>query len=467
MVNKNKAASRRKKGGDDDANDEVDVLSEDHTIADSFTAFADDNQNANVEDLLSTGSLGSAANAAASASNRHTHLVEALKLAEEVVSEKRSARREASLRKIFKALTQYATGTASAQTLETYLDDIIAAASHGIRVGDPAEQYAACRVLEALGVVLGGNHDDYCEQLQPPLTTLVMATGRSTMVRSAALKALSLINFICSTDDVSTERLLDLCEQVAAKTWRGQDVPVLLRAAALDCWALLATTIHELYISGADDVSTGRGLVLLPLLQTCLTKEANMDLKSAAGQALALIHECRLVLGSEQDKFAKGSWEGSQYEDIMADLQQRVSELSTESAHHMSKQAKKEQRSTFRDFRATIVDDENPDETVSFRGGSFTLNSWRELIPLTFARHCLQGGFQIQLLTNPTLQSIFGADADALNSMAGMSQLEKRLLLSKTSEVYKNADLQLNKDRKKRNNVKNHFLTADSENLYA
>jgi hypothetical protein len=70
-------------------------------------------------------------------------------------------------------------------------------------------------------------------------------------------------------------------------------------------------------------------------------------------------------------------------------------------------------------------------------------------------------------LTNPTLQSIFGADADALNSMAGMSQLEKRLLLSKTSEVYKNADLQLNKDRKKRNNVKNHFLTADSENLYA
>jgi hypothetical protein len=133
----------------------------------------------------------------------------------------------------------------------------------------------------------------------------------------------------------------------------------------------------------------------------------------------------------------------------------------------MSKQAKKEQRSTFRDFRATIVDDENPDETVSFRGGSFTLNSWRELIPLTFARHCLQGGFQIQLLTNPTLQSIFGADADALNSMAGMSQLEKRLLLSKTSEVYKNADLQLNKDRKKRNNVKNHFLTADSENLYA
>ena len=473
MVKKSKSA-RKKKGAGDSDDEQNDVLSDDHTIADSFTTFADNNNNNNnnnnddnVEDMISTASMGSVANAAIAASNRHTLLVEALKSAEELVSEKRSSRRESGLRKIFKALTHYATGMTSATAIETYLDDVMAAAIHGIRVGDPAEQYAACRVLEALGIVLGGNHDNYFDTMEPHLTTLIMATGRSTMVRAAALHALSIINFICATDDISTERLMDLCEQVAAKTWRGQEVPLPLRAAALDCWALLATTIHELYIAGADDVSMGRGLILLPFIQTCLTESTSMDLKAAAGQALALIHECRLKLGSDHEKFAQGSWEGSAYEEVMAELQQTISDLSTESAHHLSKKVKKEQRATFRDFRATIVDDEGPEETVAFRGGSFTLHTWRELIPLTFVRQSLQGGFQIQLLTNPTLQSIFGANANVLNAMAGMSQLEKRLLLSKTSEVSKNADQLLTKERNKRNNVKNHFLTADAENLYA
>ena len=424
------------------------------------------NNNSNVEDFISTASMGSVTNAAIAASNRYTLLVDAMKSAEELVSEKRSTRRESGLRKLFKALTHYATGMTSATTIETYLDDVTAAAIQGLRIGDPAEQYAACRVLEALGIVLGGNHDNYFDDMEPHLTMIIMATGRSTMVRAAALHALSIINFICATDDVSTERLMDLCEQVVAKTWRGQEVPLLLRAAALDCWALLATTIHELYISGADDVSTGRGLILLPLIQQCLTESSSMDLKTAAGQALALIHECRLKLGSDHEKFVQGSWEGSAYEVIMAELQQTISDLSTESTHHLSKKVKKEQRATFRDFRATIVDDEGPEETVAFRGGSFTVHTWKELIPLTFVRQSLQGGFQIQLLTNSSLQSIFGADANVLNAMTGMSQLEKRLLLSKTSEVSKNADQQLTKERNKRNNIKNHFLTADAENLY-
>ena len=85
----------------------------------------------------------------------------------------------------------------------------------------------------------------------------------------------------------------------------------------------------------------------------------------------------------------------------MDEVKQRISELSVESSHHMSKKAKKEQRQTFREFMATIVDDEPPCEVVAFRGGTLTLNSWKEVVQLNFVRHCLQGGFQIQLVTNP------------------------------------------------------------------
>ena len=92
-------------------------------------------------------------------------------------------------------------------------------------------------------------------------------------------------------------------------------------------------------------------------------------------------------------------------------------------------------------------DDEAPDEVVSFRGGTITLNTWREIVQLNFIRHCLQGGFQIQLLTNATLQEIFGADGQLLNAMNQMTQLEKRLVMSKTSEASKAADQELTRQR--------------------
>ena len=149
----------------------------------------------------------------------------------------------------------------------------------------------------------------------------------------------------------------------------------------------------------------------------------------------------------------------------MDEVKQRIAELSVESGHHLSKKAKKQQRATFREFMATIVDDEAPEEVVIFRNGTLTLSSWREIIQLNFVRHCLQSGFQIQLLTNSTLQQIFGVNGQALNEHGGMSQLEKRLILSKTSEASKSADINLQRQRRKRENIKNDFLTADGEEL--
>ncbi len=143
---------------------------------------------------------------------------------------------------------------------------------------------------------------------------------------------------------------------------------------------------------------------------------------------------------------------------IMDEVKQRVAELSVESGKHMSKKAKKEQRQTFREFMSTIVDDESPNEVVAFRGGQMTLNNWREIIQLNFIRHCLQSGFQVQLMTNATLQAIFGADGRILNSAANMSQLEKRLVMSKTSDASKQAYNQRNKRRKSKNARQNMFL---------
>merc|ERR1712129_45480 len=109
-----------------------------------------------------------------------------------------------------------------------------------------------------------------------------------------------------------------------------------------------------------------------------------------------------------------------------------------------------------------IQDNSSPFLKVQFQGGSLELNCWKDIVALNFIRRALQSAFQIQLFTNPTLQTIFGVDANVLNSANSQySQLEKRLFLSKTSEASKAKDLDRTNKRRNRTNAKNHFLAND------
>ena len=94
-----------------------------------------------------------------------------------------------------------------------------------------------------------------------------------------------------------------------------------------------------------------------------------------------------------------------------------------------------------------------------------TLNPWWEIIQLKFCQHCLQSGFQVKWLTNETLQTIYGADRQVLNSAGGMSQLEKLLFMSKGIKAAKDAYMEVLKQCNKLENVKNHFITGDGEDI--
>jgi hypothetical protein len=486
-------SQRRKKGssteGGDGADSSADVnpndaemLSESHTIASlgSVATFEEGwdigNDAESLDEALAGGSVNSQTNAVAAAETRFNRLTDALATIGELPSEKRTTGREATLRKVFKALSQYATGNEGMEYTENRQDEIVAACKFSLRVGSPSEQYAACRVLEATSVILGADHPDFFEAIEPYLLRVLQSKIKAVPVRVAALRAMTMAVFIGTSDDLTTEQLLDVCEAVTEKEYRNQPTPVSLRATALDAWALLSTTVPDFYIAGKDHINMGRGLALLPLLKDCLDDTA-VQLRSAAGEALALIHEARLNLGIAQEqgdntnttttqrKYSQGSWDGSQWEEIIHEIQQRIAQLAVESGHHMKKKAKKEQRATFREIQAILVDDESPHQIVNFRGGSLELETWKEIHQLTFIRHCLQGGFQVQLLTNATLQAIFGANGQALAEFSGYSQLEKRLILSKTSEAAKEADRELSKKRRNRTNAKNQFLTADGDDI--
>uniref|UniRef100_A0A7S3L515 Interferon-related developmental regulator N-terminal domain-containing protein n=1 Tax=Amphora coffeiformis TaxID=265554 RepID=A0A7S3L515_9STRA len=475
----------RKGGGGDDADDDnhldADELPEDFTIAGSANSLSvwegenDDDDGA--EDLIGNSVSERGALAAAA---RRTKLGETLTLLDEFTTEKRSATRETRLRRIFKGLTQYVAGEASTELVWGCQESLRTACLYSLRAGSAAEQYAACRVLEATAVVLQGDQEEWIQSIAPVLHRTVQIASRAAVVRASALRAWALSVFIGSGEMEDTHAVLDVCEDVAQIIYRNEPVPTALRAAALDCWTLLATTLTEYAVAGNDDVSHGRGLTLLPLLKDCLesnettsslSSSSSSQLRTAAGECVALIHECRLSLSDDsgeknttERKFQQGSWEGTEWEVVMDEIRQSVSELAQQSGHYMSKKAKKAQRATFREYVATIVDDEAPEEVVAMRNeGSLTLTSWKEIVQLGFIRAALQGGLQIQLMTNETLRIMFGVQGGV--KADGLSSLEKRLFFSKASEAAKEADRKLTKNRDKRERVKHHFLTADGEDM--
>lgn len=470
--NTKKAARRRKtqgiEGTDLDASTkEIDVLSDTYTIlsedlSDPFNDEAEEEEEYETLDDDNPNAVCA----------REAKLVDCLSLASTLSSEKRAAKREQGLRTLFKGITQYATGKTGQELIESRLDEVILPiCTQGLTgKASPAEQYASCRVLEATAIVLGHDQDDFVQSILQKLSILVKVIQRAVQVRGAALRALSMACFVCSSGGDATDAVLNLCEQVSAPVFREEPNPDSLRAVALDCWALLSTTIEDVYLAGNEvpGIGDGRGLVILPLLSKCLDSN-NLDLRCAAGECVALIHEARLDLGIDEDegenlserRYRRGSWDGSEWEVLMDEVKQRVAELSVESGKHMSKKAKKDQRATFREFMATIVDDEAPEEIVAFRGGQLTLSTWKEIIQLNFVRHCLQSGFQHQLMTNETLQMIFGANGEILNVNASLSQLEKRHFMSKSGEAAKKAYKERNKSRKAKIGAKDSFLYAD------
>lgn len=443
-----------------------DALSEDHTIAESI--FSEDWSDAVDDDDLLTNQFEDPQQKENTNQARYLKLQDVLVGVEELPTEKRTAKREASLKLIFKGLTQYATGFAGEDLVAQESDNVRQACLYSLRVGSPSEQYAACRCLEATSVILGADRNDWCESIDKYLRRAVINTTKAVAVRSSALRALSMAVFVCASDEALNENLMDLCEEIAAETYRNEKTPNSLRTTGLDCWGLLATTVADFYLAGKDDVTEGRGLAILGLLKSCL-ESSSLELREAAGECMSLIHEARLSLGILEEeaenvtarRYRSGSWDGSEFEILMDEVKQLIADLSVESRKYLSKKVKKQQRATFRDFMSTLVDDEPPEEIVAFRGGTLTLTTWREIIQLNFMRHCLQGGFQIQLMTNETLQIIFGLDGAAISQSEGMSQLEKRLIMSKTSEAAKEKDMDMTKKRDKRQNVKNHFLTVD------
>ena len=84
-------------------------------------------------------------------------------------------------------------------------------------------------------------------------------TSRATAVRVATLRALTIVA-ATDTSSVADEFLQDFCEAVAPTQYRNLSVPVSLRSAALDGWALSVTNNEDVHLARQDDMQMRRSI---------------------------------------------------------------------------------------------------------------------------------------------------------------------------------------------------------------
>ncbi|CAM9512668.1 unnamed protein product, partial [Discosporangium mesarthrocarpum] len=289
----------------------------------------------------------------------------------------------------------------------------------------------ALRALSVLCVCIGPDEDEVFHVLRRPLRALI-TRSRYPGVRVAAVRTLALSCFVCSNDSGVTSETIDLLAEVFAGSSDGLPVPDELCAAALSGWGLLVTTVTRSWVATRMTRQYLRAF-------SDLLGSGSMEVRVEAGENIALLHESRLILGltggqAKEEARDGGGGEGEggggqeegegggeedaaeaeeevEVEDLTElwdDIVGTMKGLIAESSKKMSKETRKKQRQTFREFFATVAEDVPPEEFVSLQNGSLKVADWAHIKQLNALRSCLQSGFQTQMQSNDLLREILG-----------------------------------------------------------
>mmetsp|Transcript_11636 Transcript_11636/g.16214 ORF Transcript_11636/g.16214 Transcript_11636/m.16214 type:complete len:465 (+) Transcript_11636:269-1663(+) len=378
----------------------------------------------------------------------------------EALAEKRSTTREEQLGVLYEHMLAAPSAEGVYAARAEILERLLASLGKG-----GAEAVLACRAAGAFCVVLGPDEQEVFRALRRRLERLV-TRGEDDEARTAAIRALAVGCFICSSVHHDTLELLELFVDLLQGTSQGEPLMDESVPAALEAWGLLATTAGEEYMQ-----ETG-GPVVVPLcLEQLQGGGAGVETRMAAAEVLALVYE---ALHPKEEEPDPEDWRAEQARRravAAGELVEEVPEedpfmaeqwaeavgvlgrLQAESSKRVSKRDRKEQRSVVRDVRAFLEDGETPEETISFQGGSITVTSWERFCQVNALRAACRGGFQNQLQTNAVVQEILAEDYAAAHSA-----VDKKAYYAKSSSMNKERTQHRRGARQRRQAAQQAFL---------
>ncbi|KAF0712804.1 Aste57867_4670 [Aphanomyces stellatus] len=297
----------------------------------------------------------------------------------EELSEKRSTTRVAALQGVFKLLVHFIPAELFIDRFDTLYENALNSA----RRPTEEEGKLAPRILAIMGLMLGANSDHFFGKVESVLEPIIKSPSHSDAVRASALEGLGLICFACSSDDENAQNIMGLCDP-----FLNNDVAPILAKIALETWGALASTLDSSYLVDEGFLDTH-----LTLLEE-LTNNADLDVRTAAGENIALLFEAMYKNGirDHDDKNA---------------IEKRLLDLSKESSKKFSKKDRKEQHSVFRDVYKTVADNEPPNVSFSLENETLRFHDWGSIMQFEAIKECLQSGLLEHLKFNNNVREIF------------------------------------------------------------
>lgn len=300
-----------------------------------------------------------------------------------------------------------------------------------LKKGGAAEICAAAELAAVLCVQLGTDttSEDIFRTLKPIFVSIVCDTSASCTVRAQCCATLSEIAFLVGGDMADNIALMQQFESIFAGSYLKGDgiVPNIsqeiasMHAAALNAWCLLFT----LLVPGNIGTMINNSKTLPSLGQISeLLESAHLEIRMAAGEALALIFE---VGRAENDEFE---------EDFAEDVSETLKQLATDSHKYRAKKDRKQQRATFRDILQFIEEDIAADLQVKFGKDVLLLDTWVKRKQYDAMCSILGSSINNHLIENDLIKDIFQIESTIVDSRLPayaqhkMERQRKRVLIA-------------------------------------
>lgn len=319
-----------------------------------------------------------------------------------------------------------------------------------LKKGRSAEQAAAAQLAPLLCVQLGaGEHsEEVCRELSPTLTVVAHDNSASPLARAKCCWALAMCSFLSGGEMNDIVQLMRSMETIYSASYlKGNGtVPVIsaevaaLHAAAISSWSLLLTLMSPgdvyMLLSDTDTTFSPQLWQLAELLES-----AHLDVRMAAGEAMALVFEMGRTHSIDFQEAATPQ------------LVERLRELATDSHKYRAKKDRKTQRSSFRDILHYVEDGDPPDIQVRFGQEVLALDSWCRKKQYDAFCQILGSGMNLHLTENDLVREIFelGERISPLNAaLHKQTKLERHLM---NAAAFKARTISRSKNRDKRSSV--------------
>ncbi|XP_072940961.1 interferon-related developmental regulator 1 [Epargyreus clarus] len=318
--------------------------------------------------------------------------------------------------------------------------------TRALRRGRDAERRAAAAVAPILALQIGEEGtEEYMNEVRPALVATATDKSASLDTRTECCSSLAILCYLLEEDMTEILEILRMYETIFSGSYLKGDGSVKVsgaaveeggwHAAALDGWALLLAAADGRRAAALLRDAPPSFARLADLLEAC-----SLEVRMAAGGALAIAHECVSEGGEEVQ------WGGAGVHDVIL---ARLQELARDSHKYRAKRDRKLQRATFRDILKYFEEGEVPALRVRVGAEAVECGSWVSRAAYGALAAALGAGLQPLAAHCPALRAAL-ALPDAPPLAAPATKLNKLQRHLQNTAACKARTVARNKNRDKR-----------------